>query len=135
MILQSGVIPYRIKNGKVEVLLITSSSGKHWVIPKGWITPWLTPAASAEKEAWEEAGIKGKVSKLAIGSYEVQKWGFPCQVGVFPMTVETELANYPEAKRRKRQWMSLTRAIQHLREADLKLLLEHLDHSLTAKLK
>ena len=32
---QSGVIPYRINDGKVEVLLITTRSRQGWVIPKG----------------------------------------------------------------------------------------------------
>ena len=36
---QSGVIPYRIMDGQIEVMLITSSGGKRWVIPKGLIEP------------------------------------------------------------------------------------------------
>ncbi len=90
VILQSGVVPYRITNGKIEILLVTSSSGKHWVIPKGWITPWLTSADSAAKEAWEEAGVKGNVIEPAIGFYKTRKWGYLCQVEVFPMLVEVE---------------------------------------------
>jgi 8-oxo-dGTP pyrophosphatase MutT (NUDIX family) len=134
MILQSGVIPYRMKNGEVEVLLITSSSGKRWIIPKGWITPWLTAADSAAKEAWEEAGIKGLVTEPAIGFYKTRKWGYPCQVEVFLMIVEAEFDDYPEAKRRGRQWMSLAKAMKQVREADLKLLLEQLDNSLDVML-
>jgi len=126
VILQSGVVPYRVTNGKIEILLVTSSSGKHWVIPKGWITPWLTSADSAAKEAWEEAGVKGSVMEPAIGFYKTRKWGYPCQVEVFPMLVEMEGEGYPEAKRRKRQWMSLPKAIKTLREIGLKQLLEQL---------
>jgi 8-oxo-dGTP pyrophosphatase MutT (NUDIX family) len=129
VILQSGVIPYRIKDGEAEVLLITSSSGKRWIIPKGWITPWLTAADSAAKEAWEEAGIKGTVTEPAIGSYKTRKWGYPCQVEVFLMVVEAEHDDYPEAKRRARQWMSIAKAMKQVRETDLKLLLEQLDTS------
>jgi 8-oxo-dGTP pyrophosphatase MutT (NUDIX family) len=58
---QSGVIPYRIENGQIEVMVITSSTGKRWVIPKGLIEPDMTPQDSAAKEAWEEAGLLGKV--------------------------------------------------------------------------
>ena len=34
LIEQSGVIPYRIEDGQIEVMLITSSASKRWVIPK-----------------------------------------------------------------------------------------------------
>lgn len=124
MILQSGVIPYRVKGDKVEVLLVTSSSGKRWVIPKGWVAMMLSPEDSAAKEAWEEAGVRGKVTTPAIGFYTTHKWGYPCRVEVFLMQVETEASNYPEAKRRKRQWMSVPKAIQRVREGELKHLLE-----------
>ncbi|MGA7933475.1 MAG: NUDIX hydrolase [Kovacikia sp.] len=126
MILQSGVIPYRVKNGNVEILLITSSRGKRWIIPKGWIAPWLTSADSAAKEAWEEAGIKGSVVQPAIGVYKILKWGCVWEVEVFSMAVETEVADYPEAERRNRQWMSVPQARKQIREPDLKLLFEQL---------
>ena len=32
---QSGVIPFRMVHGEIEVLLITTNSRKHWTIPKG----------------------------------------------------------------------------------------------------
>ncbi len=35
---QSGVIPYRISNGKVEVMLISTRKSKNWVISKGGIS-------------------------------------------------------------------------------------------------
>jgi len=58
---RSGVIPYGRRDGAVEVLLITSSDGQHWVIPKGVIEPGMSAAESAAKEAYEEAGIRGRV--------------------------------------------------------------------------
>lgn len=120
---QSGVIPYRVEDGKIEVLLVTSSSGKQWVIPKGWIAFWLTSAESAKKEAWEEAGVTGSVVIPAIGSYITTKWGRACRVDVFLMQVEVELENYPESTHRKRKWMSLDRAIQQVQNVELKQLL------------
>lgn len=58
---QSGALPYRIKAGKVEVLLVTSTRHKHWIVPKGWIALGLSAAESAAKEALEEAGVCGQV--------------------------------------------------------------------------
>jgi phosphohistidine phosphatase len=54
---QSGVIPVRKTDEGVEVLLVRSRSGRRWVIPKGIVEPCLSPAASAPKEAEEEAGV------------------------------------------------------------------------------
>jgi 8-oxo-dGTP pyrophosphatase MutT (NUDIX family) len=61
------VIPYRIRDGKIEVMLITSSTRKRWIIPKGMIEPDMTPQDSAAKEAWEEAGIIGQVATYFDG--------------------------------------------------------------------
>jgi 8-oxo-dGTP pyrophosphatase MutT (NUDIX family) len=56
---QSGVIPYRKKEWKVEVLLVTSIKKKKWIIPKGFIEYNMSPFQSAKKEAFEEAGVRG----------------------------------------------------------------------------
>jgi len=45
---QSGVVPFRLAKGKVQILLVTSRSGKRWVIPKGIIEPDLSPTISGE---------------------------------------------------------------------------------------
>ena len=48
---QAGVIAYRILDGKVQVLLMTSRDTGRWIIPKGNIDAGATPAKAAEKEA------------------------------------------------------------------------------------
>lgn len=123
MILQSGVIPYRRVDGQVEVLLVSSSSGKRWGIPKGWISPTLSSEQSAAKEAWEEAGVRGTVQPPAIGHYETRKFGFICRVEVFLMQVEQVEDDYPEAAVRKRQWMSFSKASKLVHKSKLKQLL------------
>ena len=64
---QSSVIPYRIHEGRPEIMVISSRKGKHWIVPKGIVEPDLSPADSAAKEAFEEAGIAGKASGSSIG--------------------------------------------------------------------
>jgi 8-oxo-dGTP pyrophosphatase MutT (NUDIX family) len=130
---QSGVIPYRIKDGKIEVLLITSSAGKRWVIPKGMIEPWMTPPGSAAKEAWEEAGIIGPVATNSIGRYEYRKSEYNFRVEVFLLQVETILEDWPEAKQRKRQWFSVKQAMKRVVEAELKKIIMDLSPLFTEK--
>ena len=125
---QSGVIPYRIMDGKIEVMLITSSASKRWVIPKGLIEPDMTSQDSAAKEAWEEAGVLGQVFPNLMGTYEYYKSGCTWQVDVFLLQVETVMENWPEAYKRKRQWVSIPKAIKRVDEPDLKLILGDLPH-------
>ena len=33
---QFGALPYRIREGKVQVMLVSSRGTGRWIIPKGW---------------------------------------------------------------------------------------------------
>lgn len=121
---QSGVIPYRIRNGEVEVLLVTNRRRQHWVIPKGGISKSMTPPHSAAKEAWEEAGVVGQVTAEQIGTYEYHKQGEIYKVEVFLLPVETVLPDWPEASERKRQWLPSTKAVKRVKQASLKRILK-----------
>ena len=118
--LQSGVIPFVIENGTVKILLVTSRSGERWVIPKGIIEGKATPLESAVREAYEEAGIKGKAYGRAIGEYRYQKWGGTCQVKVFLFKVNKVLKEWPEVHFRQRAWVSVEEAVKRVSERALK---------------
>ena len=96
---QSAVLPYRWRDGDLEVLLITSRGGKRWVLPKGIVEPGFAPAASAVKEAAEEAGVSGRAHPEPIGRYRRHKWGGTCDVAIYPMRVDEEREDWPEARR------------------------------------
>ena len=102
--LQSGVIPYRLTNDKLEILLITSRKKKKWIIPKGIIENGMKPRESASLEALEEAGVIGSVADEPIGKYTVNKWGGVCEVLVYPMKVENVTAQWLEDNFRERKW-------------------------------
>ena len=99
---QSAVLPYRREADDVQVLLVTSRKGKRWVLPKGIVEPGLTAAESAAKEAREEAGVQGTVTKDSLGKYRYKKWGGTCRVEVYPMEVTGEVNDWPESETRKR---------------------------------
>ena len=119
---QSAVIPHRRRQGGLELLLITSRKRKRWVLPKGIVEPGLTPAASAAKEALEEAGVEGEVSAEPVGRYEYEKWGGTCRVEVFTLAVETVLGRWPE-EFRERRWLSPEEAARRVEEPELRRLL------------
>ncbi|MCV0425389.1 MAG: NUDIX domain-containing protein [Roseibium sp.] len=105
---QSAVIPYRRTNKGTEILITGSSSGRHWVVPKGIVEPGLSPAASAMTEAREEAGVEGRVETPALGTFSYEKWGASCQVEVFAMEVTNILPDVAwEENHRNRKWVSV----------------------------
>ena len=112
---QSAVVPYHLVGDLVEVLLITSRRAKRWTIPKGVIEPTLTPQASAAKEAYEEAGVRGLVGSASLGAFEYEKWGGTCRVEVFPLLVQDILETWPESDRRQRRWVTIESALELVR--------------------
>lgn len=118
---QSAVIPYRFKDGVLEILVITSSKKNHWVVPKGIHEPGLSAQDSAAREAEEEAGVCGRVHDTAIGNYAYEKWGANCNVAVYPMEVTEELADAVwEESHRQRRWVAPEMAAAHIKEDALK---------------
>ena len=104
---QSGVIPFRMTHGEIEILLITTNSRKHWTIPKGLIEDGMSAAESAVQEAYEEAGIEGELHGISVGRYQYHKWGGTCEVEVFLMAVTHLLDHWPEEYFRERVWRSI----------------------------
>ena len=111
---QSGVIPYRRKEGKLEVLLVTSIKKKNWIVPKGFIEYHMSPFQSAKKEAFEEAGVRGSDSTRILGSYTVKKKGSELKTKIYSMRVTRVYKDYPEKNLRKRKWFSINDAIKKI---------------------
>src|SRR5258707_4433040 len=110
---QYGALPYRRDDdGSVEVLLVTSRETKRWMIPKGWPIKGLKPSKAAAREAYEEAGVRGRIAGRAFGHYVYEKlledsvMAVPCQVEVFPLAVQRLSENWPESKQRAARWLT-----------------------------
>src|SRR5215213_3246144 len=88
---QAAVIP--MADGRV--CLVTSSSGKRWVVPKGMIDPGHSAGEAALNEAWEEAGLAGVLAREPAGSYVYEKYGRAHHVLVYVMTVTDEAVDWP----------------------------------------
>lgn len=111
----------------IEVLLITSRETGRWVIPKGWPMGSKKSHAVAEREAYEEAGVKGKAEKDSFGSYTYDKvmpggLKVPCEVKVYLLHVRELLDTYPEKGTRQLEWVSCEEAALRVREPQLKRL-------------
>ena len=126
---QQAALPWRrAADGSVEVLLITSRETRRWVIPKGWPMIGLHAAQAAAQEAYEEAGVRGQVSPLAIGSFTYDKVGKldgvrRLTVFVFPLEVTDELEDWPERHERERRWLPAREAAPLVNEPELQALI------------
>jgi 8-oxo-dGTP pyrophosphatase MutT (NUDIX family) len=103
-----------------QLCLVTSSSGKRWVIPKGVLEPGKSAGEIALQEAWEEAGLVGRLLPEPVGSYLYKKWGRTCHVTVFLMHVTDAADEWPERALRQRCWLPPTEALARLDEAGLR---------------
>jgi len=56
-----------------KLLLVRERSDGGWTMPGGWADVGDAPAASAEREAWEEAGFRVKARKL-VGVYDANRF-------------------------------------------------------------
>lgn len=130
---QSGVVPFRQRGHQLEFLLITTRKRRRWTIPKGIVEPGLAAADSALKEAWEEAGIRGRLLPDALGVYPQQKWGGECLIEAFLLQVNEEAGIWPEAGFRKRRWFSLDEACRRVNTDHLRQLLGQIPMCLSAQ--
>jgi 8-oxo-dGTP pyrophosphatase MutT (NUDIX family) len=122
--LQYGALPYRVLDGRPEILLITSRETGRWVVPKGWPMKRRSPTQTAAQEALEEAGVRGEISRDPIGSYSYVKRLRPdhalgCAVVVFPLRVCEMKPHWREQHQRVRAWFELGQAALHVDEPEL----------------
>ena len=113
---QAAVIP--MADGRV--VLVTSSSGRRWVVPKGMIDSGHTAGETALIEAWEEAGLVGVISPDPVGSYLYEKYGRTHHVLVYLLQVTEEAIDWPERDVRKREWVDPAEAVERIEEVGLK---------------
>jgi 8-oxo-dGTP pyrophosphatase MutT (NUDIX family) len=127
--LQYGALPYRFTpTAALEILLVTTRRTKRWIIPKGWPIKGLRPAKSAAREAFEEAGVRGKIGTKSVGLFNYHKLldedgiQFNCEVKVFPLLVKRQSENWPEFEQRLVQWVEPNKAVSMIKEPELKKL-------------
>lgn len=124
--MQVGAICRNPANG--QVLLVTSRDTGRWVIPKGWPMKGRSLAGAAAQEAWEEAGVRGRIDPHELGRFEYDKgqdegFSVPVEVRVFALDVEQEADDFPECRQRKRRWFAPSEAAGNVAEPGLKKIL------------
>jgi 8-oxo-dGTP pyrophosphatase MutT (NUDIX family) len=128
---QYAALPWRHSGAGIEVLLISSRETKRWVLPKGWPIEGLTPAETALREAYEEAGIGGQIDNKPIGTYIYGKRLTNGRerlvtVDVFPLEVMVQHPSWPEQEERTLLWTLRNEAAELVHEPELASLIKRL---------
>lgn len=127
--MQYAALPYRFTPAAaLEILLVTTRRSRRWIIPKGWPIKGLKPPKSAAREAFEEAGVRGKIGAKSVGVFTYDKMldehgiEVRCEVKVYPLLVRRQSEEWPEFEQRLIQWAEPAKAVALIKEPKLKKL-------------
>ncbi|MBT5294136.1 MAG: NUDIX hydrolase [Octadecabacter sp.] len=125
---QFAALCYRIKDDKLQFCIVTSRRSKRWIVPKGWPMHGETPMDAAATEAFEEAGVRGKIYPRPIGVFSYYKVRSQdellCMAVVYPLKVKKILKRWPEGRERERKWVSRKKAAQMVDDPELSVIIQ-----------
>ncbi|AOF89623.1 NUDIX hydrolase [Sinorhizobium sp. RAC02] len=112
----------------IQILVVTSRDSGRWIIPKGWPMKGKKPHQAAAIEAFQEAGVRGKIKKTSVGHYTYLKVlddgdVAPCIVDIYQIEVSEVAERFKEKAERTLAWVSPDEAARRVREIELKSLL------------
>src|ERR1700685_151790 len=119
---QVAAVCYRIRGKAIEFLLVQTRGGR-WIFPKGSAEPGLTHAQAAALEAFEEAGVHGRIEEASFASYRrraivrnrTSRSGEK-RVAIKAYLCEVLRLSPPQESKRDRTWFSSEEARRRLRQ-------------------
>lgn len=134
---QAAALCYRRDGDGTEVLLITGRNNLRWGIPKGTIEAGERSFEAAAREAFEEAGIRGRVHTDSIGAFHYFKSGriIPYEVHVHLLEVREMTKAFPEFGERSLDWTPLRHAPGFVARQGLSRLLDEVGANIDPHLK
>lgn len=117
---QVAAVCYRTGRSGVEFLLIRTGKSR-WIFPKGGVEPGLSHAQSAALEAFEEAGVHGRMEEASFARYSRSKRGGARNGATVTETVSAHLCEVtrlvtPEEANRNPTWFSVEKTKKRLLE-------------------
>lgn len=122
---QAAALPFRVREGIVEVLLIRRKD-QPWGIPKGNVDPGRTLRNTALNEAAEEAGLHGELLEQPLGEFVYEKQFGQCLVTVYAMRVDAMDEVWMEQDFRQRNWFSVEQALSAIGRKQLQPIIARL---------
>lgn len=117
---QVAAVCYRVRGGAIEFLLVQTRGGR-WIFPKGSAEAGLTNAQAAALEAFEEAGVHGRIEDAPFARYIRRKSGDSRADNAFEVTTHAYLCSVsrldvPQEPDRNPTWLSPEKAKRRLKE-------------------
>lgn len=100
--MQIGVVPILCRKKKPHIVLVTARGKARWLLPKGNQHPRYTRREMALTEAYEEAGLIGKIRIKHYIDVRFRKDGRWITLRLYPMEVQRILKRWPEQCSRQR---------------------------------
>ncbi|HWY21236.1 MAG TPA: NUDIX domain-containing protein [Candidatus Acidoferrum sp.] len=121
---QVAAVCYRVRSGSIEFLLVRTRGSRRWTFPKGSAEAGLTHAQAAALEAFEEAGVHGRIEEISFAQYVRRRseagkqTSIPAEKAVVVNTYLCEVLRLrpPQESNRDRTWFSIEDAKRSLRE-------------------
>ena len=118
-----AAVCYRVRGGDIEFLLVQTGKGR-WIFPKGSVEPGLTHAQAAALEAFEEAGVHGRMEEASFTRYVRRKRPgrrIPREIDRKEPAVNAHLCEVlrlvpPQEPDRNPSWFSADKAKRRLQE-------------------
>ncbi len=115
---QVAAVCYRVRRGAIEFLLVQTRRSGRWTFPKGGAEPGLSHAQAAAIEAFEEAGVHGRIEEASFARYVCRK---PSDSRSSALVVSAHLCQVlrlskPKESNRNRTWLSVEDTKQRLRQ-------------------
>lgn len=117
---QVAAVCYRISKRGLEFLLVRTR-GRRWTFPKGSVESGLTHAQAAALEAFEEAGVHGRIEEAAFARYIRIKPGRDRHAPQIEIVINAHLCEVsrlavPQEADRNPTWFSAEKAKRKLRD-------------------
>lgn len=106
---QVAAVCYRIHDTGMQFLLVRTNS-EHWTFPKGSTEPGLTHAQAAALEAFEEAGVHGRMEEASFTQYIRRKRAVSVHL------CEVLRLDPPQEPNRDPTWFSAEKTKRRLRQ-------------------
>jgi len=117
---QVAAVCYRVRSNAIEFLLVQTRGGR-WTFPKGHAEPGLSHAQAAALEAFEEAGVHGRMEEISFTRYVRRKRSTKSaadkEAGVNAHLCEVLRLGAPQESGRNPSWFSAEKTKRRLREA------------------
>lgn len=110
----AGALVFRGSDSQILYLVVSSSDGANWVLPKGHIDPGETPETASLRELQEEAGVVGEI----VGRLSAQHFRKADKAVDIQYFLVRELGATEAAEKRTVRWEEESAALQLLTFAE-----------------